>query len=122
MRPLLKQWLQREGVINALTWFASLYMRFVYKTTRWSMVGVQYPQKEIQEGRGFITSFWHQRLLMAVFGWVYPPVFSMIISAHKDGRLIAKTVARFGIRWIPGSSSKGGAQALRIAVRNLEYP
>ncbi len=120
MASFFKKWLQNNRFLSVLTWIASLYMRFVFKTTQWSFLGEEHPQQEIEQGHGFITSFWHQRLLMAVFGWIYSPDFSMIISSHKDGRLIAETVARFGIKWIAGSTSKGGAQALRGAVRQLK--
>ncbi len=41
----------------------------------------------------------------------------MLISAHPDGRLIAKTVAHFGIDAVAGSSRRGGAEALRALVR-----
>ena len=120
MRLWVKKILQKEGVLRAVTWLASLYMRFVFKTTQWTYLGREYPESELAQDHGFIVSFWHQRLFMGVFGWTYSTPFSMIISAHKDGRLIAETVARFGILWIAGSSSKGGAQALRQAVRCLK--
>jgi lysophospholipid acyltransferase (LPLAT)-like uncharacterized protein len=37
----------------------------------------------------------------------------MLISAHRDGRLISKTVAHFGIDTIVGSTNRGAAAALR---------
>lgn len=43
-----------------------------------------------------------------------------LISRHRDGQLIARTVARFGIGTIAGSSSKGGALALRMMTRALQ--
>ncbi|UNM06546.1 MAG: DUF374 domain-containing protein [Holosporaceae bacterium] len=36
----------------------------------------------------------------------------MLISAHKDGRIISKTVAPFGIRTVEGSTKKKGTEAL----------
>jgi lysophospholipid acyltransferase (LPLAT)-like uncharacterized protein len=44
----------------------------------------------------------------------------MLISAHRDGQLIAKTVGHFGIHTIEGSTSKGGATALRAMLKNLK--
>jgi lysophospholipid acyltransferase (LPLAT)-like uncharacterized protein len=43
--------------------------------------------------------------------------FFMLISAHKDGRLISKTVGRLGIETIAGSTQRGGTQALVEMVR-----
>lgn len=37
----------------------------------------------------------------------------MLISAHRDGQLIAKTVGHLGIQTIEGSSTRGGAAALK---------
>ncbi len=44
----------------------------------------------------------------------------MLISGHRDGQLIARTVGYFGIDTIEGSSSKGGTAALRTMVRFLK--
>jgi hypothetical protein len=56
---------------------------------------------------------------MAPF-WPREMRIKFLISRHSDGQLIARTVARFGIGTIPGSSSKGGAQALRMMARALQ--
>lgn len=43
--------------------------------------------------------------------------FFMLISAHKDGRLISKTVQHFDIETIAGSTQRGGTEALLKIVR-----
>lgn len=115
----LKSFFRKEGVVQTLTWLASLYMRFVFNTTRWTLVNFDLPQAHLSQSKGFITCFWHEKLFMGVFGWRFKTPFSMIISEHKDGRLIAETVKRFGIQWIAGSSTRGGTQAVRHALRKL---
>jgi lysophospholipid acyltransferase (LPLAT)-like uncharacterized protein len=120
MSPFVKKFIRQGVFFNILTGLAAAYIRFVYKTTSWVVFHGETPADMVNKNEGFIVSFWHQRLFMAVCGWVYPAPFSMIISSHKDGQLIAKTVQRFGILWIAGSSSKGGAQALKNAIRRLK--
>jgi lysophospholipid acyltransferase (LPLAT)-like uncharacterized protein len=44
----------------------------------------------------------------------------MLISQHRDGQFIARTVAHFGIDTVAGSSSKGGSAALRSMLRSLK--
>jgi lysophospholipid acyltransferase (LPLAT)-like uncharacterized protein len=44
----------------------------------------------------------------------------MLISSHPDGRLIANTVAHFGISAVAGSSTRGGGEALRTLVRHVK--
>jgi lysophospholipid acyltransferase (LPLAT)-like uncharacterized protein len=43
----------------------------------------------------------------------------MLVSDHQDGRLIARTIAHFGIDSLAGSSSRGGAMALRGMAQAL---
>jgi lysophospholipid acyltransferase (LPLAT)-like uncharacterized protein len=41
----------------------------------------------------------------------------ILISRHRDGELIQRIVARFGFQAIRGSSTRGGALALRQLIR-----
>ena len=43
----------------------------------------------------------------------------MLISAHRDGQIIAKTVHHFGIETIEGSTTRGGLSALRSMLKTL---
>jgi lysophospholipid acyltransferase (LPLAT)-like uncharacterized protein len=44
----------------------------------------------------------------------------MLISTHRDGQIIARTVSHFGIETVAGSSSHGGSAALRAMLRALK--
>ncbi|MBI3597196.1 MAG: lysophospholipid acyltransferase family protein [Nitrospirae bacterium] len=69
-----------------------------------------------KEGRNFIVAFWHGRQLMMPFANKGKKV-SILISQHRDGELIARTVARFGFHAVRGSTTRGGAAALRRLVQ-----
>jgi hypothetical protein len=43
----------------------------------------------------------------------------MLISAHRDGRIIADAVTYFGVDSVPGSSRRGGSAALRTMLKRL---
>jgi lysophospholipid acyltransferase (LPLAT)-like uncharacterized protein len=43
----------------------------------------------------------------------------MLISAHRDGRIIADAVAYFGVQTVTGSTRRGGMSALRTMVKAL---
>lgn len=67
----------------------------------------------------FILAFWHGEIMLAptaYFKLRQTPV-SAIISDHKDGEYLARTLAQFSIGGIRGSSSKGGVKALINAIR-----
>lgn len=103
-----------------LAWVAYRYIQFVFGTTQWERQGEQYPQIYWQAQKPFIVCFWHSRLLMVAYAWRSTMPFSMLISQHADGEIIARTVGHLGIRWIPGSSSKQGTQALRALRQALK--
>ena len=112
-KPLIK-WILRSSAVSALaSALAASYIWFVFKTTRWTIQGEENVLALIRENKPFIVVFWHNRLLMTCYAWKKWHPFHMLISGHKDGQLIAKTVGHYGIRTIVGSKSKGGTQALR---------
>lgn len=119
MRPL-KRVLQSETLRRLFCWLASLYIRLAYNTSRWTVVGGDIPKRFWDEGKPFILGFWHGRLLMMPYCWDHRKTIYMLISEHRDGQLIAHTVGHFGIKWAAGSSSRGGAQALRTMVKALK--
>lgn len=77
------------------------------------------PLEYLQNKKPFITCFWHSRLLLLPYAWPGEKhTFFMLISAHKDGRLISKTVKHFKVETIVGSTQRGGAGALVEMVRS----
>ena len=117
----MRSFLKSDRVQRFFSFLASLYIRFVYLTSHWQLVGRNYPETLNAEGKPFIISFWHGQLGMLGKSWIWPQrKFLMLISAHKDGQLIARTVAYFGIDSIAGSTHRGGTQALRQILKGLK--
>lgn len=103
-----------------VSWIAAWYIGFVYKTTIWQKDLKSFAMLH-QQAQPFIVVFWHNRLLLTVFAWdQQPKEFHMLISGHSDGRIIADTVAYYGIKTVSGSSSKGGVQAVRELLKVLK--
>jgi hypothetical protein len=71
-----------------------------------------------REGRRYVHVFWHAHLLLMVYSYVGPRLVFMI-SQHRDGELIARTVERFGYEPARGSTTRGGSTALRLMLREL---
>lgn len=106
-----------------------LYIRLVYATSRWTVTGREHVAAAETGGKGVILAFWHGRLLMAAAirretgRRVY-----MLISAHRDGEIIARGVSGFGIEFIRGSAAnpdkpgknKSGASAIAQMLAALE--
>lgn len=69
-----------------------------------------------QRGERFILAFWHRHLLLMPYAYRGRRI-SVLVSRSRDGELIARTVARFGIAAARGSSSRGGVAGLRELLR-----
>jgi len=81
--------------------------------------GAEHPQRLLASGRPLVGAFWHGRMMMIPLAWGRRAPMHMLISSHRDGRIIADAVAYFGIRSIAGSSRRGGGAALRALVKQL---
>jgi lysophospholipid acyltransferase (LPLAT)-like uncharacterized protein len=115
-----RRFLRSEPVRRIACWFTHCYIRFVYLTNRWSVEGGEWPHRLTREGRTFIVAFWHGRLLMMPPAWHQLTSFHMLISAHRDGRIIAGAMTYFGIDTIAGSTTRGGSSALRAMLKQLK--
>src|SRR2546427_6430142 len=69
-----------------------------------------------ESGRGVIIAFWHSRQLMLPLCYGGSRLY-ILISEHRDGELIHRIVRRFGFDTIRGSTTRGGARALRQMVQ-----
>jgi lysophospholipid acyltransferase (LPLAT)-like uncharacterized protein len=114
-----RQFVRSERLRRVLCYSIHLYIRFVYRTNRWTVDGAEHPRRLREAGRPFILAFWHGRLQMIPMAWQCLAPIHMLISAHRDGRIIADAVAYFGVQSVAGSTSRGGSGALRTMVRVL---
>lgn len=101
-------------------WLIAFYIRLVYRTNRWTVGGGEVPRRLRRDGRSFILAFWHGRLLLIPMAWQRLAPMHMLISAHRDGRIIADAVSHFGVNSIAGSSRRGGSSAMRAMLRRLD--
>ncbi len=114
-----RRFLHSDFVQGALCALASWYIRFVFASGRWRSINGDIPRKFWRENEPFILCFWHGRILMMPYCWEQRVPIHMLISRHRDGKLIARTVGHFGISTVAGSSSRGGGAALRALVREI---
>jgi lysophospholipid acyltransferase (LPLAT)-like uncharacterized protein len=66
-----------------------------------------------QDGPPVIFCLWHNRLAISmIVHRRHPRKLAALVSASKDGALLAAVLGRFGVEQIRGSSSRRGPQAL----------
>ncbi len=105
------------GVLVPL--LASVVIRVLRATLRIRHVGREELDALEAAGRNYILAFWHGRLLLMPYAYRGARM-AILISRHADGELIARTMARFGHDAVRGSTTRGGASALRAVVRRLK--
>jgi lysophospholipid acyltransferase (LPLAT)-like uncharacterized protein len=104
---------------RVVPYLAYAYVSFIGLTTRLTTV-----RGEIQSGmkaknRRFIYAFWHQR--QVYFTWAHRGVgAAVLVSRSKDGEMIAETMRLSDIGAVRGSSSRGGAAAVRQLMEVLQ--
>ncbi len=120
MKKILKKVLRSSSAQSILARVGYFYLWFVFKTTRWTYIGLEHPEQLIKTNAPFIAAFWHGRLAMLPFLWRWNKPFYMLLSEHGDGRFISKIISHHNINSIYGSSTRGGAQAALACVKTLK--
>ncbi|MGC3973628.1 MAG: lysophospholipid acyltransferase family protein [Nitrospira sp.] len=91
-------------------------IRLLQRTMRWRTEGREHVSRIFAQGQQTILAFWHAQQLMMPLA--IPGLKAhILISQHRDGELICRIVARFGLEAVRGSSTRGGAEAFRRLVR-----
>ena len=105
------------------------YLSFALRTTRWTIEGAENLAPYVL-GSPAIMASWHERLPLLPMQWIEMQRLAsragkvvrihILISRSRDGRFIGTIVSRFGIDVLSGSTSRGGAVAMRRLVALLQ--
>jgi len=93
-------------------WLGPAFLRTLSRTWRFTVVGAENLPSESDGARGQFMTLWHGRMLLGLphhssRGW------SVLVSDSQDGDISRALLERFGYRAIRGSTTRGGARALR---------
>ena len=114
MKDKIKHYL----VTAIVPFILQIIVRIIYLSAK-----KRFHHSDINQDETYIVALWHGDLLMQPFNYkkLRPTrEVRVIVSKHKDGEAIRKTVEYLGIGSISGSSSKGGAKALITAIKALK--
>jgi len=105
-------------ITKVLPFILQLFVRVIYLTSK-----KVFHHPKIDKDEAHLVAFWHGELLMQPFNYqkLKPNgKVSAMISEHKDGEAITKTVEYLGIHSVRGSSSKGAAKVLISAIKEIK--
>jgi len=118
--------LTRHGAFKAFAAnLLGLYLALVYRTTRWRLIGGGEIDAAFAQHGNVIAAFWHENLPAMPHLWrtgkarAGIPSAHVLVSRHRDGRLIGDVVKRFELNMIHASTSKGGAAGMLAMTRLL---
>ena len=126
---ILKPVFQHDITHKVMSWLAAQYIWFTYKTTRWTYIGVDDGTRSyLDAGKPFFALLWHNRIAMMPMIWrtkpyswnpAAPYILSIVVSKHRDGRIVSRAMEHFGIENIQVESDKNQLAAAKAATRAI---
>ncbi len=117
LRKRRKSFLRFVGLLFART-LAPRTLWLYSRTWRYTVVEPEQRERARVRGEGVILALWHGRMMLAI-----PPYrgqdMTILVSGSEDGNLSEALLEGYGYRIIRGSSSRGGARALRAMLGAL---
>jgi lysophospholipid acyltransferase (LPLAT)-like uncharacterized protein len=102
----------RRGVgMLAIKTFAPSTLRALARTWRVEVLGEEH-RRALGEESGYLVCMWHGRMLIGLSLFGHQEV-RVLVSHSKDGDLSQELLLASGFKVLRGSSSRGGARALR---------
>jgi lysophospholipid acyltransferase (LPLAT)-like uncharacterized protein len=100
---------------------ASLGIKALAATMKFEFLHEERVRSFWEKDERFIAAFWHNRLLLMGYSY-HGKGIKTLISQHKDGELISRVLKSLGFGSVRGSSTRGGAAAMReMAKASREY-
>ena len=119
-KKILNKILRNEKTQAVVAYIAYLYIKVVHKTCTWEFKNNEIIDEYIQQKKPIIIAFWHGHLLMMTCAWQRSGPFNMLISNHRDGKLISRITKNFGISVTSGSTDRQGFAAARQLIAKLK--
>jgi lysophospholipid acyltransferase (LPLAT)-like uncharacterized protein len=106
---------RQRWVTAAIGTFAAEYLRFVGKTTRFTLEPDD-AYSRAEANLPVILAFWHGQHLLAPMARQSKHRAAMLVSRHRDGEVNAVAARRFGVETIRGSGNHGGGFVHKAGV------
>ena len=120
VKKFFKDLSKHPRFIDFLGFILYYYSRLVGKTTRWDVFGANQFYQTWHQEKAIILVIWHGRSLMIPHFWNKKYPLNALVSLHKDGRIIAGFLERYGFGTIGGSTTEGGKAAALGLLHSLQ--
>ena len=119
MAKLLSKKIKRKLKVLLVPPLANLMMFFIYITSK---KRYHFDKAKVKDTPSVVI-FWHGEIIMMPYtyrDYRHSTNMDIIVSRHHDGDISARMIRIFGGGTVRGSSSKGGAQALKEVFRCIK--
>ncbi|MEJ2720004.1 MAG: lysophospholipid acyltransferase family protein [bacterium] len=99
--------------------FSANLIRLLGCTWRFRVIDEHFMDDARERSPSLIFCFWHGRMLPLSYRYRDRSIH-VLASRHADGELMGRTIRRLGFGHVRGSSTRGGAVAIRKLVAKLE--
>ena len=109
-RPAALDWRTRAAIV-----LGGWLLRLLGATWRVRVHGREWLLTRAAGEAPVVYALWHGQMLPLL--WAHKAPTGVIVSEHRDGEIIARIIALFGLFGVRGSSSRGGTRALLESVQ-----
>lgn len=109
--------------LKVIPFTAYIIIKSISKTLRLEIINTAPTLQGKKEGKNFIFAFWHNNFFIMpyIYSCFLPGCkIAVLTSRSHDGEYISRVMEKFDFLPVRGSSSKGGKEALRLLLRQLE--
>ena len=117
-RPEWRHSWRKRAQVALIAGAGAPLLRLLARTWRVETVGAEHLAAPGLGVAGTIFALWHGRILPCMWYWRDRGIV-VVTSENFDGEWIARIIGRFGFGTARGSSSRGGARALRTLLRTV---
>jgi len=110
---------RQKCILTLLPWPSALLFRFLYFTTKKTFLNEEIWRKVVRKENYCVVATWHENVAIPA-AVIENPGFTALVSQSFDGELATRTLAKFGVETVRGSSSRGGFKALGELLTELK--
>lgn len=98
-------------MLNIIGLFGAALITLLGRTFSVRLLRREYLERVRANSQHVIYAFWHEGLIIATYAFRHQGI-RVLVSRHRDGEYISRTIERMGYTTIRGSTTRGGREAL----------
>jgi lysophospholipid acyltransferase (LPLAT)-like uncharacterized protein len=119
-RPAWQRSWRRRAEVAAIAGLGAPLLGALGRTVHLDAIGREHLEALDKSGERYIVALWHGHILPGMY-YFRDRGIVVVTSENFDGEWIARIIRRFGYGAARGSTSRGGARALRSLLRSIAH-